>query len=334
MNPLDRILVQAKADSSHIVMSEGEDPRIVEGSLRAKRDGLATITLVGNDAEVARQIQLTGGLAGDVEIVDPKTSPSAARYSEAFHELRKHKGVDADAAREALLNPLNFAAMMVRLGDADGTIGGAVATTADTVRAALQIIGRKEGAGIVSSFFVMILSEDHHAKKGSFVFADCALVVDPTSEELADIAISSADSFLGLVNENPRVAMLSFSTSGSANHERVRKVVEATARVRSQRPDLTVGGDLQFDSAFVPAIGTSKAPTSPVKGDANVFIFPSLEAANIGYKIAERIGGAKAVGPILQGLAKPANDLSRGCSVDDVYQLIAVTSVQAGRASS
>lgn len=334
MNPLDRILAQAKTDCRRIAMSEGEDPRIVEGALRAKRDGLAQIILVGNEAEVARQVQAKGGEPGEVTIVDPKSSPDAARYSQAFHELRKHKGVDGDAARAALLNPLNFAAMMVRLGDADGTIGGAVATTADTVRAALQIIGRKEGAAIVSSFFVMILAQEHHPKQGSFVFADCALVVDPTAEELADIAIASADSFRALINEEPRVAMLSFSTSGSADHERVSKVIEATAQVRAQRPDLTVGGDLQFDSAFVPAIGTAKAPTSPVKGDANVFIFPSLEAANIGYKIAERIGGAKAVGPILQGLAKPANDLSRGCSVDDVYQLIAVTSVQAGRAAN
>ncbi|MBU2583257.1 MAG: phosphate acetyltransferase [Alphaproteobacteria bacterium] len=332
MNPLDRILAQAKGNVRRIAMSEGEDPRIVEGSLRAQRDGLARITLIGNEAAVVRQVQEKGGQPSDVGIVDPSTSPDIARYAAAFYELRKHKGVDQDAARAAILNPLNFAAMMVRLGDADGTIGGAVATTADTVRAALQIIGRQEGASIVSSFFVMILDQPHHVKQGSFVFADCALVVDPTPEELADIAIASADSFRALVGEEPRVAMLSFSTSGSAKHDRVTKVAEATARVRSLRPDLAIGGDLQFDAAFVPKIGTAKAPTSPVKGDANVFVFPSLEAANIGYKIAERIGGARAVGPVLQGLAKPANDLSRGCSVDDVYQLIGLTAAQASSA--
>lgn len=332
MNPLDRILAQAKANIRHIVMSEGEDPRIVDGSLRAVRNGLAKITLVGREAAVASQIQEKGGQASEVTIIDPATFAKTASYAEAFYELRKHKGIDQEAARAAVCNPLNFAAMMVRLGDADGTIGGAVATTADTVRAALQIIGRREGASIVSSFFVMILDQPHHAKQGSFVFADCALVVDPAVEELADIAIASADSFRGLVGEVPRVAMLSFSTNGSADHERVTKVKEATARVRSLRPDLMVGGDLQFDAAFVPRIGTSKAPTSPVKGDANVFVFPSLEAANIGYKIAERIGGAKAIGPILQGLAKPANDLSRGCSVEDVYQLIGLTAAQAASA--
>lgn len=329
MNPIEQILAQAKKNIRHIAMSEGEDPRIVEGSLRAVRDGLAKITLIGNEPDVVKQIAACGGQAGEVTIIDPKSSADTSRYAETFYELRKHKGVDGEAARTAILNPLNYAAMMVRLGDADGTIGGAVATTADTVRAALQIIGRQKGASIVSSFFVMILDQDHHQKKGSFVFADCALVVDPSPEELSDIAIASADSYRGLVNEEPRVAMLSFSTRGSAQHERVTKVTEATARVRSLRPELIVGGELQFDSAFVPKIGNAKAPTSPVKGDANVFVFPSLEAANIGYKIAERVGGAKAVGPILQGLAKPANDLSRGCSVDDVYQLIGVTAAQA-----
>ena len=222
---------------------------------------------------------------------------------------------------------------MVRDGHADGTIAGAVATTADTVRAALQIIGKAPGASIVSSFFLMFLDEPHHPKQATLVFSDCALVIDPAANELAEIARASAHSFQALIQQQPRVAMLSFSTMGSGRHERVDKVQQAVKIANELAPDLLIDGEFQFDSAFVPHIGAAKAPTARIKGDANVFIFPSLESANIGYKIAERIGGAKAVGPILQGLRNPANDLSRGCSADDVYRLIAITSLQAQQSS-
>ena len=327
--PLDDIIASAAKAPKRIVLSEGEDPRVIEGAARAVREGLARIVLLGNPAVIAEQLAGIGADPAAFDIVDPATADEAESYAAAYRDLRKHKGIDLDSARAAMAEPLGFAAMMVRQGDADGTIGGAVATTTDTVRAALQIIGRAPGVRTVSSFFLMMLCEHHHTTKGGFVFADCGLIVEPTVEELAEIAVASAESFRHLVREEPRIAMLSFSTSGSAKHDRVSRVVEAAARVRTARPDLKVHGDLQFDAAFVPAVSAAKAADSPLKGQANVMVFPNLEAANIGYKIAQRIGGAKAIGPVLQGLDRPANDLSRGCTAEDVYHMIAVTGVQA-----
>ena len=296
---------------------------------RAARDVIAEITLVGNRKIIEQQLAAVGARQDDVCIEDPATSALLPRFVAAYHELRKGKGTDAAAAAEALRSPLVFAAMMVREGEADGTVGGAVATTADTVRAALQTIGRAPGVGLVSSFFLMMLCEPHHVKKGAFVFADCGLVVDPDAAGLADIAVMSARSFEALAGKPAKVAMLSFSTAGSAAHERVSKVVEATRLAHAAAPGLVIDGELQFDTAFVEAVSAAKAPNSALHGEANVFVFPNLDAANIGYKIAQRIGGATAIGPILQGLAKPANDLSRGCNADDVFHMIAVTVVQA-----
>ncbi len=329
MKPLQNIVAAARRAPKRIVLSEGEDPRIAEGAARAFRDRVANPILVGRNAVVEARLAACGANPADFEIVDPTTDSRVAGYAAAYHELRKHKGVDEARARATMNEPLVFAAMMVREGDADGTVGGAVSTTADTVRAALQIIGRAPGISVVSSFFLIILCEPHHAKQGALLFADCGLIVEPTVEELAQIAISSAGSFQTLIGETPRIALLSFSTAGSARHDRITHVVDATDRVCAERPDLMVEGELQFDAAFVPRVAAAKAPDSKLEGNANVFIFPNLEAANIGYKIAERIGGATALGPVLQGLAKPANDLSRGCSAEDVYHLIAITGVQA-----
>jgi phosphate acetyltransferase len=333
MKPLDHILQAAKAAPRRIVLAEGEDPRIVEGAVRAANDGLAEIILVGDRDTVEARLAEAGVAAGLVRIEDPAASTLTARLAGAYHALRAGKGVDAAAAAAALRSPLVFAAMMVREGEADGTVGGAVATTADTVRAALPTTGRAPGVGLVSSFFLMMLCAPHHVKKGVFVFSDCGLVVDPDAAGLADIAIASARSYEALAGTPARVAMLSFSTAGSAAHERVSKVVEATRLAHASAPDLVIDGELQFDSAFVEAVSTAKAPQSVLHGMANVFVFPNLDAANIGYKIAQRIGGATAIGPILQGLAKPANDLSRGCSAGDIYGVALVTALQSESAA-
>jgi phosphate acetyltransferase len=330
MKPLERILDTARRAPQRIVLAEGEDDRILEGAVRAARAGIAEIILIGDNKVIAGKLAGMGAGDAAVRIEDPASSALTPKLAAAYHALRKSKGVDEDTARQALLNPLNFAAMMVREGEAEGTVGGAVATTADTVRAALQTIGRAPGVDLVSSFFLMMLCQPHHVKKGAFVFADCGLVVDPDAAALADIARMSARSYEALVSAPARVAMLSFSTGGSASHEKVSKVVEATRRAREADPDLVIDGELQFDSAFVEAVSAAKAPNSALHGQANVFVFPNLDAANIGYKIAQRIGEAEAIGPVLQGLAKPANDLSRGCNANDVFHMIAITVVQAG----
>ena len=334
MSALDDIIASARAAPQRVVLAEGEDPRIIEGAVRAFRDGVARITLIGRPGRILDLLRDHGGDPQDMPVIDPAETPLRGGFAAEYHVLRRHKGVDMQAAREAVLDPLVFAALMVRLGHADGTIAGAVATTADTVRAALQIIGVAPGSALVSSFFLMMLDAPHHPKQGALVFADCGLVVEPDAGQLAGIALASARSFADLTGAAPKVAMLTFSTHGSARHERVTKVIEATGLARKAWPGLLIDGDLQFDAAFVPAINAAKATGSPIAGDANVFVFPSLEAANIGYKIAQRIGGAKAVGPILQGLAHPANDLSRGCSAEDVYHLIAVTCAQAAACAS
>ena len=330
MNVLQGLRDRAAARPAHIVLSDGHDPRIVAGALEALRNGIARITLVGPIAEVSAQLKKAGATdADEITIQDPETSQLTAEFAKSYFELRQHKGVSEDVANTQAHDPLVFAAMMVRNGHADGTVGGAVSTTSDTVRAALQIIGKAKDAALVSSFFLMILPANHLSGRSAMVFGDCGLVIDPNADELADIAVASAASCQKLLGDTPRVALLSFSTKGSARHASVTKVSDAVAILHANHPDLAADGELQFDAAFVPDVGASKAPGSEVAGHANVMIFPNLDAGNIGYKIAQRIGGADAIGPVLQGLAKPANDLSRGCTAQDVTNMIAVTTLQA-----
>lgn len=329
MNSMDGIFARAKAAPKRIVLAEGMDARVIEGAALASRLAIAQPVLLGDPSVIEQELIAAEADLDYVTLIDPAHSEYMESYVETYVELRQHRGIDRPKSKAAMLDPLNFATMMVRQGDADGSIGGAVATTADTVRAALQIIGPAAGVQTVSSVFLMILEEPHHQTKGLLIFSDCGLVVEPTVKELAAIACTSADTYQALTQDPARVAMLSFSTGRSAEHKRVDRVIDATDLVKILRPDILIDGDLQFDAAFVPAISKSKAPHSPLAGRANVMVFPNLDAANIGYKIAERIGGAKTIGPILQGLAKPANDLSRGCTAEDVLNAIAVTALQA-----
>ncbi len=325
----ETLLASARSDNRPVIaMSEGEDPRIVEGALAARHAGIADIVLVGRKAEVSAQLEACGAAGTDgVSIHDPATSELTGSFAEAFYELRKHKGVDMDRAAREVRNPLVYAAMLVRLGHAAGTVGGAVAATPDIVRAALQVIGKAPDAPLVSSFFLMFPPSETGRP---MVYADCGLVIDPSSEEQAAIAAASCRSCKALLEEDPKVAFLSFSTKGSARHGMVDKVTEAARLFAEQQPDIPSDGELQFDAAFVPSVAERKAPESAVAGEANVMIFPSLDAGNIAYKISQRLGGYAAIGPILQGLKQPANDLSRGCSAEDVTTMIAVTVKQAG----
>ncbi|MTE00546.1 phosphate acetyltransferase [Paracoccus sp. YIM 132242] len=318
MKPLERILAAARANPRHIILPEGRDPRIAEAARRLTGEGLARISL------------MDGPPIGGVTMIHPAEAPDLDRLAHHWHRMRMDRGMTAERAVIEMRDPIRQAAMRVRLGQADGTVAGAVATTADTVRAALQIIGRAPDAPLVSSFFLMLACDAGAPVKGGMIFADCGLVVDPDAAGLAAIARASADSCRRLLGETPRVAMLSFSTAGSADHPSLTKIHEALSLIRAAEPTLEVDGEIQFDAALDDAIRAKKAPDSTLTGRPNVFVFPDLASGNIGYKIAQRLGGLAAIGPVLQGLAKPANDLSRGCSVDDIVNATAVTAVMAG----
>lgn len=329
MQFLDSILVKARSRRKTIVLAEGEDSRVIEAAQRAQGDGIADCILVGREEEIRRQAAALKLDLNGIRLEDPVTSQYHQSYSERLCELRKHKGMTLERAQQQALDPLVFADLMLQAGDADGSIAGAIYTTGDRVRSALQIIGVKAGFHSVSSFMLMLMEAPHHDPKQTMLFADCALIVDPDAEQLAEIAMATTQSARQFIDAEPRLAMLSFSTDGSARHQLVDKVRAATKLARAQMPDTAIEGEVQLDAAIVPAVAQQKIADSKIQGRANVLIFPDLEAGNIGYKLVQRFGAAKVIGPILQGLKRPANDLSRGCSSEDVYNLIALTAVQA-----
>ncbi|MBZ0264246.1 phosphate acetyltransferase [bacterium] len=324
MDPITRIFQEAKKDLQRIVLPEGNDPRTWVAARKLIDDQIAVPVVLGAKDEVEKAVETAGISAEGIELIDPDTSEQREVYAAEFAKLRAHKGVTIDTAREILKDVLFFGAMMVRMGDADGGVTGAAHTTGDVMRAAIQSIGMPKGINTVSSIFLMILPDER-----VFTFADCAIVPQPDTDQLASIAISSAQTHKALTGETPMVGMLSFSTKGSAKHEDVDKVINATELVRKAQPDLAIDGELQLDAAIIPKIGEKKAPGSKVAGKANVLIFPDLDAGNIGYKLTQRLANAQAIGPIVQGLNKPFFDLSRGCSAEDIVKVSAICTVMA-----
>ncbi|MDD3337027.1 MAG: phosphate acetyltransferase [Eubacteriales bacterium] len=330
MSAIDKIKAKAKANRKHIVLPEGTEPRTVQASAKIEAEGIATVTLLGNPDEVKKVAAQTNTDLSKVEIIDPMTSDKTETYSNLLFELRKAKGMTEEEAKKiTTTNPLFFGALMVKTGDADGMVAGAINSTGNVLRAALQVIKTAPGIKTVSGSFIMELPDSKWGQDGVLVFGDCAVVPDPTAEQLADIAIASAETGRLLCDIDPKVAMLSFSTKGSAKHDNVTKVQEATKLAHEMKPDLQLDGELQADAALVESVGQLKSPGSTVAGKANVLIFPYLQAGNIGYKLVQRFANASATGPIIQGLAKPVSDLSRGCNVDDIVSVVAITAVKA-----
>lgn len=322
---------KAKKNPKIIVLPEGEEPQMIKAAETIINEGLASLILLGIEENINSKAQELGvNLSNKIQIINPKASEKFEEYAESYYQLRKHKGVSLDEAYQLLENPLYFGALMVYHDDADGLVAGSINATGDVFRPALQTIKTAPGINIVSSSFIMVVPDCPYGEKGIMVFADCALNPEPNAEQLADVAIASATTGKALVGFEPRVAMLSFSTKGSGKHPLVDKVIEATKIAKEKKPELLIDGELQADAALIPSIGERKAPNSKIAGKANVLIFPDLHSGNIAYKLIERLAKAEAIGPISQGMKKPVNDLSRGCSVEDIVNVVAITVLQAG----
>ena len=317
---LQRMKDKAKADKKKIVLPEGEDERVLEAAREIASEGLADLIILGDPDK----IDIDG-----VTVVDPKRGEKHEDYAQKFAELRAKKGVTIEQAREQLDDATYYATMMVKMGDADGLVSGACHSTANTLRPALQILKTAPGTKLVSAFFIMCTGKEEYGENGTLLLADCGLNIDPNADELSEIAIGSAESWKFFMSDEPRVAMLSFSTMGSAKGDTPTKVQEATKLANEKAPELALDGDLQLDAALVPSVANLKAPNSNVAGKANVLVFPDLQSGNIGYKLVQRFADAEAYGPILQGIARPVNDLSRGCSAEDIVGVVAITAVQA-----
>ena len=311
---------KAKSSIKTIVLPEATDLRVIKATDTILKEGFAKVVLIGSS---------NGFNIDSAIIVNPEDSEKYDKYVNAFYELRKEKGIDIEKAKELIKDPVYFGMMMVKLGDCDGLVSGAIHSTADTLRPALQILKTAPGTKLVSAFFLMVVPNCEYGENGTFVFSDCGLNAYPNEDELSEIAISSAKSFENLVGKTPKIAMLSYSTKGSAKSEEVNKVINATKLVKEKMPELLVDGELQLDAAIIPEVAKSKAPESAVAGKANTLIFPNLDAGNIGYKLTQRLAKAEAYGPLCQGIARPVNDLSRGCSAEDIVGVVAITAVQA-----
>ena len=331
MDFIENIKNRARNQIKSIVLPEAEDVRILKGAEVALKEKYANIILIGNKQNILEKAKNNEIDINAAEIIEPKTSEKYEKYVNLFYELRKHKGMTIEKAKEIVLDPVYFGMLMVKDDEtvADGLVSGAIHSTADTLRPALQILKTAPDAKLVSAFFVMVVPNCEYGSNGTFIFGDSGLNVNPNAEELSEIAIASGKSFKQLVGEEPKVAMLSYSTHGSANSELTEKVIAATKLLKEKEPGLQADGELQVDSAIVPEIAKSKAPESNIAGEANILIFPNLDAGNIGYKLVQRLAKAEAYGPLCQGLSKPVNDLSRGCSYKDIAGVIAITAVQA-----
>lgn len=326
---METIYAKARAARKRITLPEAEDVRTVTAAQKIVEQGLAQVILINSEEKIAAAVKQSGADISGCKIVDPATSPLRKEYADAFYEMRKNKGMTPEKAYEVVADPLYFGCMMVHSDEADGQVSGATHSTADTVRPALQILKTAPDCKIASSFFVMIVPDCEYGENGVFIYSDSGLVINPNADELAEIAIQSAKTMQSLLGFEPRVAMLCFSTKGSASDPIADKVIEATRIAKERRPDLLLDGELQGDAALVDWIGQKKCPGSPVAGRANVLIFPDLNSGNICYKLTERLAKAEAYGPILQGLRKPVNDLSRGCDANDIVNVAAITAVQA-----